>query len=232
MSENLELWNSVCSTDRRFVREFKKQGGFAGTAINPLYSVNKATSLWGPCGGKWGFTVIDQQYTETAPIIDPKTGACHGHEKTHTVLLEVWYPTGLPEPGDVGRVQHSGGTMVCWQDKYGKIVTDDDHCKKSITDALSKCLSMLGFSADIWLGGNGFEDNKFTAERSDAGRKIMLPDADEQSMKRAMNAILAAPDKATLDGVKSRYSMPGAYSEAQLKTLNKAYDDKVKLFAA
>lgn len=51
------------------------------------------------------------------------------------------------------RVTRSSG------DKAGSVVEDDEAPKKAITDGWTKCLSLLGFTADIRLGM--FDDSKY-----------------------------------------------------------------------
>src|SRR5690606_33640239 len=60
--------------------------------------------------------------------------------------------------GERGEVVQFGQTTFVGRNKNG-FFTDEEAPKKSLTDAMSKCLSLLGFSADIHLGR--FDDNKY-----------------------------------------------------------------------
>lgn len=143
MSENLKLWESVEKTDPKYTKAFSKAGGFSGTAINATYLIRKATALWGPMGGKWGPEIVDEKYVP-------------GAEGTiiHVLRINLKHPQGsLPSYGQ---------TTFVGQNKHGPF-TDEEAPKKSLTDAITKALSMLGFSADVFLGL--YDDNKYVNDR-------------------------------------------------------------------
>lgn len=143
MSENLKLWQSVEKTDPKYTKSFSKAGGFSGTAINATYLVRKATELWGPYGGQWGATVEDEKYVPGA-----------GETIVHVVRIKFRHPNG--------EFPSYGQTTFVGQNKNGPF-TDEEAPKKSLTDALTKALSMLGFSADVFLGL--YDDNKYVNDR-------------------------------------------------------------------
>ncbi len=65
-----------------------------------------------------------------------------------TVRIELWYQG---EGGQKCTVTHYGHTpFVLLQ--QGKIITDWEAAKKSLTDAIGICLQPLGFAADIHMG--------------------------------------------------------------------------------
>lgn len=142
---NLQLWDDVCKTDPAFTKNYKGPGGFEGTSVSAQYIVRKATEQWGPCGDGWGYTVLEDRIDEGGPII--KDTVVLGTAKNHTIKLEFWYMKN----GERKTVTHYGHTPFVTSNKYG-IVTDFEAPKKSLTDALKKCLSMLGFAADIHMG--------------------------------------------------------------------------------
>lgn len=159
MSDNLEIWSSVCETDPSRTKGFKGIGGFQGTAINPTYLIMEATKLWGPIGLNWGYEVKSDYFTDGAPlkkdneyILDSEGQMIY--EKMHTCELELWYTVG----DKTGRVFNYGHTPYLLSNKWG-IAFDGEVKKKSLTDALKKCLSMLGFAADIFLGD--YEDSDY-----------------------------------------------------------------------
>lgn len=137
--ETLKLWDSVCKTDPKYTKEFNRAGGFSGTAINATYLIRKATEQWGPVGSKWGWKVLDEKYVP-------------GHEGTivHVLRIELRHPDGAFES--------YGQTTFCGKNKNGPY-TDEEAPKKSLTDAITKALAMLGFSADVHLGL--YDDNKY-----------------------------------------------------------------------
>jgi hypothetical protein len=153
-SSNLTLWQSVCETDPKYTKSFTKGGGFSGTAINATYLIRKATEAFGPMGGNWGVDVADEQYVPGAPIFDGQGTPC-GNEIIHVVRIELWYRL---QGDDYGRVTAFGQTTFVGRNKHG-FFTDEEAPKKSLTDATTKALSLLGFASDVHLGL--FDDNKY-----------------------------------------------------------------------
>jgi hypothetical protein len=146
MSEqNLSLWDRVWQTDPAHTKAVKLDGRMI-TSINPTYMVRQATEQWGPLGIGWGYEIVEERFDPGAPIID-ENGKVLANMVMHTLLLKLWYT----QDGERGEVEHFGHTPYVSRTKWGAS-TDMDAPKKSLTDALKKCLSMLGFSADIFLG--------------------------------------------------------------------------------
>lgn len=153
MTNTLALWESVEKTDPAHTKGFQKGGGFSGTAINAVYLARRATETFGPIGTGWGVEVVDEAYIDGAPIMD-KDGNVLCREVIHKVRVKLWYM----RDGKRGEVEHYGLTTFVGKNKYGPF-TDEDHAKKSLTDATTKALSLLGFAADVHLGR--FDDNKY-----------------------------------------------------------------------
>ena len=153
--DNLAIWDVVCRTNPDYAYPYKGPGGFTGTAISPTYLIREATKLWGPVGIAWGYEILEERFDSGAPIIDKETkvptGACF---QTHTLKLELWYPF----KDQIGKLVGYGQTPFVYEDRYG-IRTDYEAPKKSLTDALKKCLYVLGFSADIML--KEFDDPEY-----------------------------------------------------------------------
>ena len=188
---NLSIWNAVKTTDPNFVKNFRRAGGFAGTAIDPMYNIFRATQLFGPMGIGWGFEIVNEQIIDGAPLLD-SDGNVVGCEKLHEIKLRVWYKHG----DATGEIFASGATMMVGRNRNG-FFTDEEAVKKSITDALSKALSYLGFSADVHLGR--FDSNKYTnppkatpaskpassaPADSNSGQTAVLPQIDGVEYKR------------------------------------------------
>ena len=141
--DNLELWNQVCETDPNYLKDFLRPGGFKGKAIDAMYLIRKATELWGPMGAAWKAEEVERVIVDGAWFI----------------RVRVTYPTAAH--GD-GAVEQWGGTAFLNKRKDGTPWTDDEAPKKSFTDGLSKCLSWLGFAADVHTGL--YDDNKYMSE--------------------------------------------------------------------
>lgn len=63
MSDNLSIWNALAKTDPAHTKQFKRAGGFSGTAIKPMWIVHNLTKQFGPVGKGWGmgkpdFTIV------------------------------------------------------------------------------------------------------------------------------------------------------------------------------
>jgi hypothetical protein len=148
---NMRIWDQVDTTDPSATKNFTGMGGFKGTAIKPTYLMRKATEIFGPCGEGWGWTVLEDRFDEGAPLSAPTKEWPEApliNAKLHTLKIQLWY---LGKEGQKCTVEHYGHTpFVLLQ--QGKIITDWEAAKKSLTDAIGKCLQPLGFSADIHMG--------------------------------------------------------------------------------
>jgi hypothetical protein len=143
---NLDLWNSVERTNPAHTKAITGKS-YQGTSPKPHYLVHKATEAFGPCGIGWGFTIVSERIEEGA-----------GGERMHIAHVRVWYEW----QGKRGEVEHIGGTQFSGIRSSGKPFTDEDAPKKSVTDALVKALSMIGFAGDIFMGR--YDDSKYVNE--------------------------------------------------------------------
>ncbi|ASG88442.1 hypothetical protein [Salmonella enterica] len=158
--DNLKLWRSVMRTDPRFTKDITGTG-FDGTSVNAEYMIMRATELFGPLGSGWGFDIQEEKMMPGAPMSEPVYDGKNvvGHrflrdadgtlvtEQHHSIRIRLWYET---EDRD-GSVISYGATPYMYKTKHG-VKCDGEAPKKSLTDAIKKALSMLGFSADVWLG--------------------------------------------------------------------------------
>lgn len=153
---NTTLWQAVEKTDPKFTKGFSRGGGFKGTATNATYLARKATEQFGPCGTGWGINVLNEECFTGAPHLNSE-GQVIAHDVIHKVHARLWYIVD----GKRGEVEQFGQTQIVGKNKNG-FYTDEEAPKKSLTDAMTKCLSLLGFSADIHLGL--YDDNKYVAQ--------------------------------------------------------------------
>lgn len=153
MADNLTLWNTVEKTPPSHVKEITGKS-YRGSSPKPHYLIHKATETFGPCGIGWGFTIADERVEEGA-----------GGEKMHFARVRVWFKWN----GERGEVEHVGGTQFSGIRKSGQPFTDEDAPKKSVTDALVKALSMIGFAGDIFMGR--YDDSKYVNELRDEERQ-------------------------------------------------------------
>ncbi|MDZ7320715.1 exodeoxyribonuclease VIII [Kosakonia sacchari] len=157
---NLEIWQKVMRTDPRFTKVMTGTG-FEGHSINAEYMIMRATELFGPIGSGWGFEILEDRMIPGAPfseaIYEDKKFICNRmlrdgdgtllFEQNHSMKIRLWYHSDTAE----GSVFAYGATPYMFKTKHG-IRCDGEAQKKSLTDAIKKALSLLGFSADVWLG--------------------------------------------------------------------------------
>lgn len=156
--DNLALWNAVEKTDPTHTKAITGKP-YQGTSPKPHYLVMKATETFGPCGIGWGFTIVDERIEDGA-----------GGERMHIARVKVWYEWA----GKRGEVEHVGGTQFSGMRSNGKPFTDEDAPKKSVTDALVKALSMIGFAGDIFMGR--YDDSKYVNDlRAEAKAEARRP---------------------------------------------------------
>jgi hypothetical protein len=150
---NLDLWNKVEKTDPKHTKAITGKS-YQGTSPKPHYLIHKATETFGPVGIGWGFSIVDERIEDGA-----------GGERMHIARVKVWYEW----EGKRGEVEHIGGTQFSGTRSSGKPFTDEDAPKKSVTDALVKALSMIGFAGDIFMGR--YDDSKYVDELKTEARR-------------------------------------------------------------
>lgn len=188
---NMNLWNSVAVTNPNHVKTFTRSGGFSGTAVNATYQAQKATEMFGPCGIGWGIEILEERYQDGAPLL--QEGVVIGKEVIHILRVKLWYDF----QGKRGEVIHFGQTLFVGRNKNG-FFTDEEAPKKSMTDAMSKCLSLIGFSADIHMGL--YDDGKYVADlRKQFGSAKSVQSDPSPSSSSSQDAMAS---KITLDQVK------------------------------
>lgn len=159
--DNLKIWRTVMRTDPRYTKDLAG-AGFEGTSINAEYMVMRATEIFGPVGTGWGYEVIEDRMLPGAPmsesiwennkfvrnvVLRDADGSLIT-EQNHSIKIKFWYRTDACTRGEV---EAYGATKYLYKTKTG-IMCDGEAQKKSLTDAIKKALSLLGFSADVWLG--------------------------------------------------------------------------------
>jgi recombination DNA repair RAD52 pathway protein len=174
--DNLKLWDAVQSTDPQYTKQYKGAGGFSGTAINATYVVKRLTEAFGKVGTGWGYEILEERFDEGGPIDDGK-GNVICNSSLHTVKLRLWYKDG----DEIRHVDHYGHTPYISKNKYG-VQTEMEPVKKSVTDALKKAASMLGFGADIHLGM--FDDIEYVQEAQNESLLAKAEDKAEEARRQ------------------------------------------------
>ncbi len=139
---NLELWSAVQKTDPAFVKRAKK-GAYEFSSVAPMYQNKKATEQFGVQGIGWGIVVGSESFTEK--------------EYGTTTILSYDATLYFTIDGVRGEIPIHASEKACYmtngyKGKDGYMKIDDEVRKKVVTNAKTKGLSELGFSADIFMG--------------------------------------------------------------------------------
>lgn len=161
-ANNLSIWKQVQRTDPRFTKPLEGVG-FTGTSINSTYMFMRATEIFGPIGEGWGYEVLEEKFIDGKPLVEPVLDERNKQvatrflrdgdgalfcEQNHSIKIRFWY---IIECETRGEFESYGATPYRYQTNYG-IKVDAEAIKKSLTDAIKKALSMLGFSSDVFMG--------------------------------------------------------------------------------
>lgn len=177
LDENMKIWNAVEKTNTAYLKNGQKDGM---SSIDAQYYFMRATELFGPVGIGWGYDIIDSYVTEghtmkgdlghkTAPFLDYKVSQM-------TVKINFWYILD----GKKGQFPQYGHTPLVMKTKYGPMM-DDDPEKKSLSDAIKKSLTLLGFCADVFLGK--FDDISYAREI----KEEELAEAEKERLKKSQD---------------------------------------------
>ncbi len=194
MSDNLKLWRSVEKTNPNYTKRANVKGNNI-ISIAPQFQILNATEKFGVYGVTWGFKDISIDYTLTE-----LTG------------LIYWSATFFFPNGEFPATN----SISVWRDG-AKTKPDDQFAKKVETDSLTKCLSKLGFNADIFLGK--FDDvrylNDVKEEFKEVPRKEALTTTQFEATKKAT--------KEQIEAVLRKFRMSKDQSDA-LKLLIKKHN--------
>lgn len=142
MENKTAIWDALCRTDPAHTKGFQRAGGFRGTAIKPIYCIQRMTQIFGACGEGWG---MDKPEFQLVPA---------GNEILVYCTVRLWYVS--PHMGVYG----VGGDKVLVGGEKPR--SNDEAFKMAYTDALSNAMKQIGMAADVHMGL--FEDNKYLAE--------------------------------------------------------------------
>ena len=71
---------------------------------------------------------------------------------------------------------------MAYETSTGKYMVDEDAAKKSVTDGMIKCLSMIGFAGDIFSGR--WDDSKYVAEAAEHHQQQRQAEAAQYQQKQ------------------------------------------------
>lgn len=207
---NIALWDKVKQTDPQYTKQVTQRGGY--TSISPQYQMREATNQFGPYGKGWGFSSceMDMSVVDALGIVIVKAVFFYvlDGERHEFPVNNSW--TVIMGAGDKRRV-------------------DADFAKKAETNTMSKALSKLGFSADVFLGE--FDDtdyvehigNVFALEKAD--NKI-----DEEARQKQERQEWIDKATETIRTCGSVHELKGVYTSLVRKANTRKDTEAVKIF--
>lgn len=212
MSENTKIWDILGRTDPKHTQQFKRGGGFKGTAIKPIWSYRRMTEEFGPCGIGWGvgepsFQIVQGVNSEVLVYCTASVWYKHGDDASQTV-----YGVGGDKIVTHVRASEQYNRPERWEN-------DDEAFKKAFTDAVTNALKLIGVGADVHMGM--FDDNKYVntmkqefsdtpAEKPASSASLKKPDENGQdAWKRIMtsfdNDMIDVQTLVALESLKAQY---------------------------
>ena len=193
----MDIWNEVCETDPSETKKVNQRGGF--TAIDPTYQAQKATEQFGPYGIGWGLGESEFDYA----MLD-------------SVGLVIHKAVFFYLKDDVRGSFPITNAISIYSDK-NKTRVDEDFAKKVETNTISKALSRLGFSADVFLGK--FDDYNYVEVAKQ--KEFIKKSIDQQEAYDEANRKFADWAKREIDAYdRIPKTGLGAGHRANLKKLN------------
>lgn len=208
---NTAIWKSLSVTDPKYTKKVNVGGGF--TSINAQWQIQRMTEQFGPVGLGWGYNVKHSIERITDDYV------------LAVADVTIWW--GEPVTSNQAGQDHVRARMygpirgmapIVEKSKNGYLMKDDDAGKKAATDALTKGLSHLGLSADVFLGL--YDDNKYVRE---AGKHFAEQphDNDGPGSSWGPGGKQSAVDEAERDGLTKNAPKVTAAKRAAFETWTK-----------
>lgn len=189
---NLRIWDSFGKTDPKYTKAANVDGN-KQTSLSGNYMVKLATESLGPIGEGWGYRIIEERFDNTKPVMTKidnkmqilKDGDSIVWEQNHTILVEMWHTERS------NTFTQYGHTKYRYMKSDGsKMIIDNEYAKKSLTDAMKKCLSLIGVCADVFMGE--FDDHGYqqAARLENDLKKADDKDAEYVSKTQQLNAFI------------------------------------------
>lgn len=208
--DNKALWQKAFTTDPKAVKAITGKQ-YNGNSPKPYWIVERLTDEFGPCGIGWGFSIVNERFERFSET-----------DTLHVATVRLWYEL----EGKRGELEQIGQTKATYQSNAGKFIVDEDAPKKSVTDALVKCASYLGFAGDIFSGR--WDDSKYVAE---AGAVWGQKRAEADPQRRAWLDERVALIKAAKSGKELKDVMSAAVAMTRAQGDQSAEDELNEAFA-
>ena len=131
------IWDKVKTPPASALKEITGGRLTGMTDISPMWRIEAATELWGPCGIGWKYDIVELW---SLPATNDEV-AVFARVNLYYKHGEEW---SFPIPG-------IGGSMFVTNQKNGPYASDECY-KMAVTDALSVAFKALGFGADVYYG--------------------------------------------------------------------------------
>lgn len=131
---NMDIYDQVRQCPQDALKPIQAGRLKGKSDINPMWRIKMLTSLFGPCGIGWYYTV-DRQWLE--PCGEEVSAFCD-------ISLYIKVDGEWSKP-----IQGVGGSMFAAKEKNGVYVSDEAY-KMALTDAISVACKALGFAADVY----------------------------------------------------------------------------------
>jgi hypothetical protein len=166
---NKALWQEAFMTDPKAVKPITGKT-YSGNSPKPYWLIERATDVFGPIGIGWGVNVKSERFERMGE-----------HDVLHVAVVSVWYVWNGQRSETFDQM---GGTKAAYKTSKGALLVDEDAGKKSVTDGMVKCLSMIGFAGDIFSGR--WDDSKYVAEANQEYRA--KEEAEQQAQAAAQRS--------------------------------------------
>lgn len=161
--DNKALWKRAFVTDPRAVKPITGKQ-YSGNSPKPYWLIERATDEFGPVGIGWGVTVKSERFERLSET-----------DVLHVAVVSVWYVIDGKRSETFDQM---GGTKAAYKTAKGTLMIDEDAGKKSVTDGMVKCLSMIGFAGDIFSGM--WDDSKYVASAAAEWDRRNEPEANKR----------------------------------------------------
>ena len=175
MDANLGIWNRLCTTPKDAQTPYDRNGTSL-TAIDPTYRNKALTEIFGMAGAGWGFT-LDEHWSEQF----------HG---THYCYAAVTLWIYIEGRGGQKVATYIGGTKVVQGEA-------DEAYKSAITDALTKCTSVLGFGADVYAGKSDKKPDSLPKGTFEVAKQCLtgaIREKNDKAFKEYTDRVLKSPE--------------------------------------
>jgi len=190
---NTEIWDKVKKTDPAHTKD--SSFGRKVTSIAPQYQLQEATKIFGPYGKGFGFESCDLDLSHL--------------DSLNLVMVKAIFFFVIDGERSSFTINNSWPVKII-KKRGSDPIPDEDFAKKAETNTMSKALSRLGFSADIFMGQ--FEDSDYVAmvknEKALEGAEDKLSEhrrQQEEYQSKAISEIDSLSKALTLSELKGLY---------------------------